>query len=623
MKRISRSLLSLCLALVLCAALLPNTNAAAKTDVGSEPGEETSVPQTKEPTFLITGYEASRSSIETGDTVSITVYLSRTDGRSDRIRVVRSLDSFQGGTADTITTGSYGSYVVTFKDLVYTGDTNKALNFTIYYDGAKDADGNDIVKGGYQPDNNVAPIRECVPYTEPKPEPEPTPETIPAPRAVFNSDGMVSAIAAGETKVITVYIQNAGTTAMRDPILTLKSSGSLLIMGSQDYMLDDIRAGRDTAVNVTVKALDKVESQMQTIDASLSFYYDDGTQLTNGSASGSVNVLSAVSNDGQNEDIASPTPIVILSKYNYGGSSVAAGSGTNLSFSFTNTSKKLAIENVMVTVTGGSDLMLNGSTNTFYFDSVVAGGSKSVTVPMKAAQLISASAQDVQIAVTYEYVDQNARKSGSATLSLSVPLYQPDRFELSEPKTSYTGYVGEETSLTIDYVNKGKSAISNVDATISGDIDSPTPYQRVGTIDGGKNGTIAFAVTPQLEGENQVKIVITYEDSNGNTKERVFEATVEAMAYEPADPGMDDPGMIDPEPANTFPWKYVIIAVVAALIVLLIVLRIRKKKAKQKAEQALWDKWDEEELAEEKKEAADAAAENKETAATGAEEQNK
>lgn len=611
MKRITRSLLSLCLAFVLCAALLPNTNVAKAAD-GVD--KEATAPKTT--SFLITGYEASRSSIYTGDSVNITVHLSRTDGGGSKIRVVRGLDSFQGGTADAVADGQNGDYTVTFSNLTYAGDSDKRLAFTIYYSSE------DGLTSAYQ-DGNTVPIRECVPYTEPKPEPEPTPETIPAPRAVFNSDGMVSAIAAGETKVITVYIQNAGTTAMRDPILTLKSSGSLLIMGSQDYMLDDIRAGRDTAVNVTVKALDKVESQMQTIDASLSFYYDDGTQLTNGSASGSVNVLSAVSNDGQNEDIASPTPIVILSKYNYGGSSVAAGSGTNLSFSFTNTSKKLAIENVMVTVTGGSDLMLNGSTNTFYFDSVAAGGSKSVTVPMKAAQLISASAQNVQIAVTYEYVDQNARKSGSAALSLSVPLYQPDRFELSEPKTSYTGYVGEETSLTIDYVNKGKSAISNVDATISGDIDSPTPYQRVGTIDGGKNGTIAFAVTPQLEGENQVKIVITYEDSNGNTKERVFEATVEAMAYEPADPGMDDPGMIDPEPASTFPWKYIIIAVVAALIVLLIVLRIRKKKAKQKAEQALWDKWDEEELAEEKKEAADAAAENKETAATGAEEQNK
>lgn len=603
MKRISRSLLSLCLALVLCAALLP-VNDAKATGGGTTARTGTS--------FLITGYRASRSSIYTGDTVDITVYLSRTDGSNDSIRVVRGLDSFQDGTASAVASGQNGEYTITFTGLTYTGDSGKQLAFTIYYEGNG---------GGYQ-DGNTVPVRECVPYTEPTPAPEPAPEVIPEPRAVFNSDGTSTSIAAGETKTITVYIQNAGTTAMRDPILTLKSSGSLLIMGSQDYMLDDIRAGRDTAVTVTVKAPDKIESQMQTIDASLSFYYDNGTQLTGGSASGSVNVLSTVTKDTKDEEtIASPTPIVILSKYNYGGSSVAAGSSTNLSFSFTNTSKTIKIENVMVTVTGGQDLMLNGSTNTFYFESVAASGSKTVTVPMKAAQLISASAQGVQIAVTYEYVDQNARKSGSATLSLSVPLYQPDRFELSEPKTSYTGYVGEETSLTIDYVNKGKSAISNVEATISGDIDSPTPYQRVGTIDGGKNGTIAFAVTPQLEGENQVKIVITYEDSNGNTKERVFEATVEAMAYEPSDPGMDDPGMIDPEPQSTFPWKYVIIAAVAALIVLLIVLRIRKKKAKQKAEQALWDKWDEEEIAEEKKEAADAAA--KETAATGAEEQNK
>ncbi len=603
MKRISRSLLSLCLALVLCAALLP-VNVAKATGEGTTAQARTS--------FLITGYRASRSSIYTGDTVDITVYLSRTDGSNDSIRVVRGLDSFQDGTASAVASGQNGEYTVTFTGLTYTGDSGKQLAFTIYYEGNG---------GGYQ-DGNTVPVRECVPYTEPKPEPEPTPETIPEPRAVFNSVGTSTSIAAGETKTITVYIQNAGTTAMRDPILTLKSSGSLLIMGSQDYMLDDIRAGRDTAVTVTVKAPDKIESQMQTIDATLSFYYDNGTQLTGGSASGSVNVLSTVTKDTKDEEtIASPTPIVILSKYNYGGSSVAAGSSTNLSFSFTNTSKTIKIENVMVTVTGGQDLMLNGSTNTFYFESVAASGSKTVTVPMKAAQLISASAQDVKIDVTYEYVDQNARKSGNATLSLSVPLYQPDRFELSEPKTSYTGYVGEETSLTIDYVNKGKSAINNVEATISGDIDTPTAYQRVGTIDGGKNGTIAFAVTPQLEGENQVKIVITYEDSNGNTKERVFEATVEAMAYEPTDPGMDDPGMIDPEPASTFPWKYVIIALVVIAIIALIVLRARKKKAKQKAEQALWDKWDEEELAEEKQEAADAAA--KETAATGAEEQNK
>lgn len=600
MKRISRSLLSLCLALLLCASLLP-VRADNKPDAGSSGTN-----------YLVTGYNAGAYSIETNQTANVVVSLSRIGGRGTVSRVVRGVDSFRGGYADGITNGENGTASFMLYNLSYSG-TGNSLSFTVYY---INEDGSDAGNQTFS-----LTVSECVPYAEPE---KPTPVEIPAPHAIFSSDAAMSSIAAGESKIISIYVKNVGTTTMRTPMVTVTPSEGLMITDSQSaYTLDDIRPNQSGVVLVSVKAVDKIASASQSLKVDASFYYDNGTSATSsGSASGSVNVPATVTKDGQNEEgVASPTPIVILSKYNYGGSSVAAGSSTNLSFSFTNTSKKLKIENVMLTVTGGTDLMLNGSTNTFYFDSVAAGGSKSVTVPMKAAQLISASAQEVQIAVTYEYVDQNARKSGNASLSLSVPLYQPDRFELSEPKTAYTGYVGEETSLTIDYVNKGKSAINNVEATISGDIDTPTAYQRVGTIDGGKNGTIAFAVTPQLEGENQVKIVITYEDSNGNTKERVFEATVEAMAYEPTDPGMDDPGMIDPEPASTFPWKYVIIAVVAALVVLLVVLRIRKKKAKQKAEQALWDKWDEEEIAEEKKEAADAAA--KETAATGAEGQNK
>lgn len=603
MKRISRSLLSLCLALLLCASLLPaGLTARADSKTAGTGGTN----------YLVTGYNAGAYSIETNQTANIMISLSRTSGSGTVARVVRGVDAFRGGYAENIVNGADGTASFMLYNLSYSGTSN-GLSFTVYY---VDQNGNDA---GNQTFNLT--ITECVPYTEPE---KPTPVEIPEPHVIFSSDAASGSIAAGEGKVISIYIQNVGSTTMRSPMVTVTPSDGLMITDSQSaYTLNDIRPNQSGVVMVSVKAVDKIASASQSLSAKLDFYYDNGTNATaSGSASGSVNVPAKVTEDKKDEEtIASPTPIVILSKYNYGGSSVAAGSSTNLSFSFTNTSKKLKIENVMLTVTGGTDLMLNGSTNTFYFDSVAAGGSKSVTVPMKAAQLISASAQEVQIAVTYEYVDQNARKSGSASLSLSVPLYQPDRFELSEPKTAYTGYVGEETSLTIDYVNKGKSAINNVEATISGDIDTPTAYQRVGTIDGGKNGTIAFAVTPLNEGENQVKIVITYEDSNGNTKERVFEASVEAMAYEPTDPGMDDPGMIDPEPANTFPWKYVVIAVVAALIVLLVVLRIRKKKAKQKAEQALWDKWDEEEIAEEKKEAADAAA--KETVATGAEEQNK
>ena len=125
MKRISRSLLSLCLALVLCAALLP-VNVAKATGEGTTAQEGTS--------FLITGYRASRSSIYTGDTVDITVYLSRTDGSNDSIRVVRGLDSFQDGTS-AVASGQNGEYTVTFTGLTYTGDSGKQLAFTIYYEG--------------------------------------------------------------------------------------------------------------------------------------------------------------------------------------------------------------------------------------------------------------------------------------------------------------------------------------------------------------------------------------------------------------------------------------------------------------------------------------------------------
>ena len=92
MKRISRSLLSLCLALVLCAALLPNVN-VAKANNDTAGNDSSYSPQE---TFMITGYDVSSSSIMAGNSVDITLYLYRTDGVTGDISVIRGVDSFQG-----------------------------------------------------------------------------------------------------------------------------------------------------------------------------------------------------------------------------------------------------------------------------------------------------------------------------------------------------------------------------------------------------------------------------------------------------------------------------------------------------------------------------------------------
>ena len=359
---------------MLCASLLPAGLTARADDKTS---------------YLVTGYNAGAYSIETNQTVNIAVSLSRIGGSGTVSRVVRGVDSFRGGDAGYISNVENGTASFMLYNLSYSG-TGNSLSFTVYY---ADESNNEVSNQTFS-----LTISECVPYTEPE---KPTPVEIPEPHAIFSSDAATTAASPpARARSSPIYIQNVGSTTMRSPMVTVTPSDGLMITDSQSaYTLNDIPPNQSGVVMVSVKAVDKIASASQSLSAKLDFYYDNGTNATaSGSASGSVNVPAKVTEDKKDEEtIASPTPIVILSKYNYGGSSVAAGSSTNVSFSVhEHQQETIKIENVMVTVTGGTDLMLNGSTNTFYFDSVAASGSKSVTVPMKAAQLISASAQEVQ-----------------------------------------------------------------------------------------------------------------------------------------------------------------------------------------------------------------------------------
>ena len=566
MKRYIRSFLSLCLVLLLAGTVLP-LHASADTD--NEPTV------TYNP-FFVVGY-TTRSSIEKGDSATVDVTLMRTDGETGDITVVRNVDDFKGGTESVTVSCEDGKYTVRITDLQYRGSGN-TLSFTVNYGGQ------------YQ--NLSVKIAECVPYVEPVEEPE-APEAGPAPKVIIGARTLSKPIAANETAVITVEVANVGKTNIKSAMITFTPSDSLMLLGAQNtFYLGDIRANKTASINLTVTAMKKISSQNQSIEAELAYDYDNNIAIVSGTASGRISVPAETG--GNSGDVANPVPRIILSGYSYGGASVAAGSDVLLDFTFLNTSKTTAIENVMLKVSSGADLTLRGSTNTFYFDSVGAGSARNVTVPFQAAQCISSSTQDVNLSFSYEYVDSDQRLSSSSDMSISVPLYQPDRFEISDPVAAYVGYVGEETSLTMDYVNKGKSEVCNVEARISGDVDSYNSFVRVGNIASGKNGTIAFAVTPMLEGDNKVTITVSYEDVNGEVKERIFETTLSAMAMEPFDPGEWEEPIEPIEPAHTFPWWIVGVVLAAAAVVIGIVVSKKKKKAKLAKEQSLWDDWDEE-----------------------------
>ena len=589
---------------VLCMALLLvlGTMSAAFAAGGS--GENTPRSGANGGEFEVTGYRIEKINgavikderlitINKGDNIDILLNLKYNTAETTftSVDVARRVDSFSGGTAKVVQDSGQmsGSYVfqVRVTNLKYRG-SGKTLSLLLSNKG-----------NAYQ--NLDVPISECKEYTEPtvEPTPTPTPDPIPTPKVIVTRNELSGDVKAGDELMLAVSVKNIGRTTINNPILSFTPSESLLVVGKDSAVqMNSIGVGRTETAQVKVRVLDPVASVNQYLDAKLEFTYYNNVSTTAGEASARIGIPAKVkkkTEETTDETTASPLPNIIVSRFHYGGGSVAAGSKFNLAFKFRNTSSTVDVENMVITVTGGEGLTINGSSNTFFYDKVKAGASKTVTVPMKVANTTVDTAQDVSINFKYEYLDHKKRTSASSDVKISVPLYQPDRFEIFNPVVPDYVEEGQEVAVTMNYINKSKVIMSNVEAVVDGDVSTQTPIQTIGNVDAGKNGTIAFALTPNSTGEVDFAITVNYEDANGESRTRIFPVTMNVQEAAPHDPGTDDPGMDDPgEETGGFPWWIVIVAVAAIGIAALIVLKKRKKAKAAKKEQELWDSWDDE-----------------------------
>lgn len=305
----------------------------------------------------------------------------------------------------------------------------------------------------------------------------------------------------------------------------------------------------------------------------------------------------AQGSDGGATPLAGPVPNIIITNFAYGGDSVAAGSKFNLDFTFQNKGQ-VAVTNMVVTVDGAEGFAIAGGTNTFYVDALWAGYSMTQTVPMQALASAKSGAQPVTVNFRYEYVDAGARSSSQSDVKISVPISQPDRFEISDPVVPDQVIAGQENTVTMEYVNKGKGDIANVEATMEGEgFDATMKTQYVGNVASGATGTIGYAFTPHASGELKTTLKVTYEDSDGQTKTKEFPLTM-SVADAPA---ADQPGASDsvegrggdrglPVPA----YVAIAVGVVAVIVVIvLLVRRRRKQKAKKNDIDEDWDDWSE------------------------------
>ena len=105
------------------------------------------------------------------------------------------------------------------------------------------------------------------------------------------------------------------------------------------------------------------------------------------------------------EETTAAQPYVIISSYSYGKGDLVAGETRNVTMTFRNTSKTMAVENMMVTMTLPDAMMLTSSSNSFYIESLAAEGTITKTVNVTVKPTAAAQSHSMTVDFTYDYLD--------------------------------------------------------------------------------------------------------------------------------------------------------------------------------------------------------------------------
>ena len=291
-------------------------------------------------------------------------------------------------------------------------------------------------------------------------------------------------------------------------------------------------------------------------------------------------------NKDNNEPVAAQ-PYVIISSYSYGKGDLVAGETRNVTMTFRNTSKTMAVENMMVTITMPDAMMLTSSSNSFYIESLAAEGTITKTVNVTVKPTAAAQSHSMTLDFTYDYMDGSTRRNAKTTETISMPVLQVDRFTVTGIDLSPQIFIGEETGLSVNFVNKSRTEIYNLSAKLSCEaLTNNGEEQYLGNLGSGTTSSADFYITPSDAGDIVGEVIITYEDTNMNQRTVTVPFTTKAMSYEdvygPMDPGFDpgfDPGMVEEPTGNGgFPWFWVVAGVVVLGGGAFVLLKLRKNK---------------------------------------------
>lgn len=347
------------------------------------------------------------------------------------------------------------------------------------------------------------------------------------PLVLISRSDISSPISPGEVFDLVLTFKNTGSVTVKNAAASVSpSEGLSLLNAASTFPVADIAPGKTSSITVKLQGASQIASASQSLSVDLRYTYDSAGAATSATASDRLNIPAKAASAASSAE--KPVPNVVVQKFEYGGKPVAAGGRFPLSFTFENTGT-VKVENIVVTVDGGECFTVDGGSNTSHYDALGAGRTLTQELPMQAVPTCKSGAQAITVSFKYEYVDAGKRAPVTSDIRLSVPVSQPDRFQLNPPSAaSFTA--GEEGEITLAYVNKGRADIGNLEAQLVGEgFESPAKVQYLGNVAAGTSGSIGFALTPEAAGKLDLTVKVTYEDADlqVQTKEFPLSLTVE------------------------------------------------------------------------------------------------
>lgn len=289
---------------------------------------------------------------------------------------------------------------------------------------------------------------------------------------------------------------------------------------------------------------------------------------------------------------AGKAPALIVKSASYGTGQVTAGENFTLSAEILLSGNKNGAENVAVSLTLPEEITVVSGSSYQFIGNMKANATANVQFQLTASAVAKAGSYNISIDVTGNSQTDGAALSGK--MPVTVPVIQPDRFEISRADIPENMVMGEETYGNIALINKGKGTVYNVEAKLEGEgftVDEGAS-KFIGNINSGTQSTQDFSITPTQGGTINMQLVISYEDESANIKTVTKDFTVTVDEMTQTEPGMDM-GMMDipvEEPAQGMPiFAWIIIVVLLIAIGVTVGIIIKKKRSKKRTSRLMED----------------------------------